>query len=604
MRFIAVWVLLAISVIATAQSVRESPVNYGTNRRASERSADARGFASWPHLADGDNGTTVQVSFDYKNADVTLLMSPPPTLEKAMDMGRKIASAIGYPNADYIYRENSIYTALDIELNKYIVREGKVHRFELDLGRLRQAIEAVPEVPKPIAVHIEGDEADQATLVTGGTRQSITDDDGQFRRLDELKPGDRVTWSAELTMLGIAGAVVLGLILGGMFVLMVGIFARSPARPQPKPAGLSPEQVQAAYDSQKPLPLRSKISAFLPLIFITFTFLPKTWTSSFSIQVGRVEVPFAHYLPQASPMVYGATLPIVPVLIGLTIRWVRSRRLQPETPAQKAARKAEREEMGLQTRSVRFILISAVSGIVLMVLIGSLVRSGVVPKGYSVYWGVGSQLLGFVIGGCITALTLKKLPKDDPVHGRVLRIAEQAGVKVRRVELVKSASPNAFATHFGTIGLTTALLEHLEPAEVDAVVAHEIGHLKRGHVKKMTLVSVAFAACFFGGLYALQTWGPAPIRPFADAVDRSPIGFMLPLILLPLIATKSKRNEFEADAFAVRMVGDPEVVISALTKITDLNQTPRRLKPKDEKWRSHPSLENRIAAIRAAAGWG
>lgn len=70
----------------------------------------------------------------------------------------------------------------------------------------------------------------------------------------------------------------------------------------------------------------------------------------------------------------------------------------------------------------------------------------------------------------------------------------------------------------------------------------------------------------------------------------------LPIMLITGFGTR--KRELEADALAVQWTGDPELVIRALTKLHTLNASPHRLKPGDELVSSHPSLVNRIKAIR------
>lgn len=71
----------------------------------------------------------------------------------------------------------------------------------------------------------------------------------------------------------------------------------------------------------------------------------------------------------------------------------------------------------------------------------------------------------------------------------------------------------------------------------------------------------------------------------------------LPLPHLP--GHRSGGSPGRADAFAVRALGDPELVIRTLIKLHTLNESPHRMKPLDEAVASHPSLVNRLAAIRA-----
>ena len=77
----------------------------------------------------------------------------------------------------------------------------------------------------------------------------------------------------------------------------------------------------------------------------------------------------------------------------------------------------------------------------------------------------------------------QELRPGDEHYDMVHALAGRAGVMVRHVVLVRSPSLNAFASVFGTLGLTTALVRRMSASELEAVVAHELGHLHAGHAR-------------------------------------------------------------------------------------------------------------------------
>src|SRR5262249_19679409 len=102
---------------------------------------------------------------------------------------------------------------------------------------------------------------------------------------------------------------------------------------------------------------------------------------------------------------------------------------------------------------------------------------------YIVYgiMGVGLvTLLSIPLMTYRTARRLQTVLTEGPWWEMTMGLAARAGVRVKRVVQVKSAACNAFASPLGTVGLTTALLEKLEPEEIRAIIAHELGHLKGG----------------------------------------------------------------------------------------------------------------------------
>lgn len=185
----------------------------------------------------------------------------------------------------------------------------------------------------------------------------------------------------------------------------------------------------------------------------------------------------------------------------------------------------------------------------------------------------------------------------------VQEIPACAEISVRNILLITSATPNAYASIFGTVGLTTGLIDSLEPEEVRAVIAHEIGHLKARHPHRTFAGSILLFALIVGGWIWLQNILTARFPNQATVVFNIPFLFVVVsnLLMALLLGPIRRRREREADAYAVQWTGDPELVIRALTKVSQRIGNPSRLKPSDEALSSHPSLQNRIEAIRRNA---
>ena len=168
-----------------------------------------------------------------------------------------------------------------------------------------------------------------------------------------------------------------------------------------------------------------------------------------------------------------------------------------------------------------------------------------------------------------------------------------------------NVSPNAYASIFGTVGLSRGLLTKLEPAEIQSVIAHELGHHKDGHPRRTFWFSLVATAGMLLAWWGLQSYLESHFTLTTElkALLHSPffVVFLLPVLRSFLLGKGQREREEAADRFAVEAMGDPELVIRALTKIHDLNLSPHRLKPADEVLHSHPSLEHRIAAIREYA---
>jgi len=141
---------------------------------------------------------------------------------------------------------------------------------------------------------------------------------------------------------------------------------------------------------------------------------------------------------------------------------------------------------------------------------------------------------------------------------------------------LRSSHGNAYFTGFGNnkrIVFFDTLLKTLEPAEVEAVLAHELGHFKRKHVVKQLVKAVimSFIAFFVLGLLIDS---PTFFHGHGVAFTKLHLGLILFALVsgvytfwtTPLSAWVSRKYEFEADAFAAQF-SDPRELISALVKL-------------------------------------
>lgn len=156
------------------------------------------------------------------------------------------------------------------------------------------------------------------------------------------------------------------------------------------------------------------------------------------------------------------------------------------------------------------------------------------------------------------------------LHDRVFQLAARAGVKLKQIYVLppgEAQMSNAFARSDNAVMLTSSLLRHLSKREVNAIMGHEIGHLKEKHPQRritVTIVTIVITNFLAGSLLAfmdLQRWGPAI---FSLALG----GATLVLHFL------SRSNERHADAIGINLTGDPEALIAGLAKISRLNLMP------------------------------
>lgn len=161
------------------------------------------------------------------------------------------------------------------------------------------------------------------------------------------------------------------------------------------------------------------------------------------------------------------------------------------------------------------------------------------------------------------------------LHATVARLAARAGMPMPRLYLLPDAAPNAFATGrdpaHGAVAVTQGLLQLLRPDEVEAVVAHELAHIR----SRDTLIG-AVAASIAGAVSMLANmaqWALFLGGGRSNGDDRpSPLVLLLTMILAPLTATLiqmavSRSREFAADESAARLVGSGEPLARALMRI-------------------------------------
>lgn len=206
---------------------------------------------------------------------------------------------------------------------------------------------------------------------------------------------------------------------------------------------------------------------------------------------------------------------------------------------------------------------------------------------------------------------LTPLP-PGPLRARLEQLAQLAGFKHRDIFLMdgsrRSRHSNAFFTGIGRfrrIVLYDTLVSQLEDSEIEAVLAHEIGHSNLHHIPRMFAFSASTSFLLFLLLdqFHDQTW------LFSSLGFRTiGLGPLLLLIMLfgglfsfwfmPVFNLESRRFEYQADAFAARLMGRPQPLIDALRKITRNNLSNLWPHPVYRGfYYSHPTLDQREQAL-------
>lgn len=195
-----------------------------------------------------------------------------------------------------------------------------------------------------------------------------------------------------------------------------------------------------------------------------------------------------------------------------------------------------------------------------------------------------------------------------------------------KLYVVDDAQPNAFATgrnpENAVICVTTGLLNRLEYYELEGVIAHELAHIKNYDIRLSAVVSVmvGFVVMLSDWFTRITFWGSTRDRDDDNKGNAilMIIGLIF-LILSPIFGKLmqlaiSRKREYLADATAIEFTRNPDGLISALQKISsDPNElkvannatenmyivTPFRNKKKSSNlWSTHPSIEDRVEALR------
>jgi len=221
----------------------------------------------------------------------------------------------------------------------------------------------------------------------------------------------------------------------------------------------------------------------------------------------------------------------------------------------------------------------------------------------------------FIAPTVIAPLFNKFSPMEDPeLKARVERLLVRCGFKVKGLVKMdgsrRSSHGNAYFTGFGNskrIVFFDTLLQQLKPAEVEAVLAHELGHFKLRHIVKRMLLSSALSFGFFWLLHFLmeQPWFYGGLGVASPSAAMALILFMLALppfifLLQPLGALYSRKHEFEADQYAAQYASarDLEAALIKLYRDNASTLTPDPLH--SAFYDSHPPAVARIARLQKA----
>lgn len=216
----------------------------------------------------------------------------------------------------------------------------------------------------------------------------------------------------------------------------------------------------------------------------------------------------------------------------------------------------------------------------------------------------------------IAPLFNKFVPLEDvALKTRIERLLERCGFRAQGLFVMdgsrRSSHGNAYFTGLGKskrIVFFDTLLARLNGEEIEAVLAHELGHFKRRHVLKriVLMFALSLAGLWLLGWLMQQQWFFSGLGVATPSTAAALALFMLvapafTFVLQPLGSFYSRRHEFEADAFAANTV-DPSALVSALVKLYNDNAATLTPDPYHSAfYDSHPPAAIRIAKLQTAA---
>jgi STE24 endopeptidase len=228
-------------------------------------------------------------------------------------------------------------------------------------------------------------------------------------------------------------------------------------------------------------------------------------------------------------------------------------------------------------------------------------------------WAGFNLLVLLIYPTFIAPLFNKFTPLADPaLAGRIAALLARCGFRARGLFVMdgskRSSHGNAYFTGFGAskrIVLFDTLLARLAPPEVEAVLAHELGHYRRHHVWKRVLLLFAFSFALLWILGRLidQQWFYAGLDVSTQSAATGLLLFVLVMpvftfLLHPLTSLYSRRHEYEADAYAASHASAAELV-KALVKLYQDNAATLTPDPLHSAfYDSHPPAATRIARLQ------
>jgi heat shock protein HtpX len=171
-------------------------------------------------------------------------------------------------------------------------------------------------------------------------------------------------------------------------------------------------------------------------------------------------------------------------------------------------------------------------------------------------------------------------PQEAPqLYAMVQRLCDRAGMPMPKLFVVPTSAANAFATgrdpQHAAVAVTQGIVELLQEDELEAVIAHELSHVRnRDTLTQAVAATIAGSIAFLARMVSYSMWFGGGSRS-----DRggNPFGLLLTMILAPVAASViqmaiSRTREFEADRGSAKLTGNPRALARALQRLESIGR--------------------------------
>tara|TARA_Y100000590_G_scaffold259270_2_gene291064 strand:- start:79239 stop:80477 length:1239 start_codon:yes stop_codon:yes gene_type:complete len=365
---------------------------------------------------------------------------------------------------------------------------------------------------------------------------------------------------------------------------------------------LSDHQKAADYSITK-----INVASFFKLLSYTFLLI---WTLGGGLEAIDKLARSFEYGPIATGLVFFGIFGAISMLLGL--------------PESIFSTFVIEERFGFNKTTAKTFILDMVKGLILGAIIGLPILAGLLwmMGALGNYWWIAGWafltsvqfILLWAYPRFIAPLFNKFSPLEEgEVKEKVLGLLERTGFKSNGLFVMdasmRSSHGNAYFTGFGDnkrIVFFDTLIKTLDAGEVEAVLAHELGHFKRKHIMKQLFKAVIFSFIGFYILGVLYNWlpfytghGVSQPSAYMALMLFSMVSGLYTFFLTPLSSFTSRKYEFEADEFASEH-SDPNNLITALVKMYKDNASTLTPDPTYSAfYHSHPPALVRVAHLES-----